>query len=514
MKTGASLKNRQGGAVAVMVGISMVLLVGFLAMVIDLGHLYVAKTGLQNAADAAALAGAKELNGTAAGVTSAISNAVNVANKNNYDFSKPVATTAADLDIWVCSSPDNCTVLASTAANDTTNLTAAGKTFLKVHTRNRNLVAWFAPIWNIFNISTYGSAVAGRFMTNIAPIGLCVLDPDPDSDPNTNNVSDKWVEYNAGGDSYKAEYGYMRGVNYNFGVINGTLAGLGPGTELYLHPTASTEEGCKESEGSADFAAPFLCTGRSVITGRNGDTVWTNTGLATGPSLGALNTRFDQYGPPLDNSLDSSVCPPDVNIKEYTPAVANNWMSPTPKQASAFLLDDWMASAASSVRAPLPSSVVDANLNAGGCGGGSGGCDDNYGVLWSYTRPELSSGSSVPADWPALYPQGPTTPVVSSPAYAGTESTAYSYGLANQGNSTYFLGPTPTHNPTPDRRLLNVVLVDCTTPASGGICREMKILGVGRFFMQRTATQAGGITGEFAGLVSDAELSPTIRLYR
>src|SRR4030065_171132 len=52
MKTGASLKNRQGGAVAVMVGISMVLLVGFLAMVIDLGHLYVAKTGLQNAAEA------------------------------------------------------------------------------------------------------------------------------------------------------------------------------------------------------------------------------------------------------------------------------------------------------------------------------------------------------------------------------------------------------------------------------------------------------------------------------
>lgn len=61
MKTGASSKKRQGGAVAVMVGISIVVLVGFLGLVVDLGHLYVAKTELQNAADACALSAAREL---------------------------------------------------------------------------------------------------------------------------------------------------------------------------------------------------------------------------------------------------------------------------------------------------------------------------------------------------------------------------------------------------------------------------------------------------------------------
>lgn len=61
MKTRARLKNRQGGAVAVMVGISIIVLVILLGLVVDLGHLYVAKTELQNAADACALSASREL---------------------------------------------------------------------------------------------------------------------------------------------------------------------------------------------------------------------------------------------------------------------------------------------------------------------------------------------------------------------------------------------------------------------------------------------------------------------
>ena len=49
------------GAVAAMTAIGLVFAVGFLALSIDLGHLYVAKSELQRAADAGALAGAKGL---------------------------------------------------------------------------------------------------------------------------------------------------------------------------------------------------------------------------------------------------------------------------------------------------------------------------------------------------------------------------------------------------------------------------------------------------------------------
>ncbi len=49
------------GAVAIIVGISMIMLMSFAALSIDLGHLFVVKNELQNASDAAALAGARVL---------------------------------------------------------------------------------------------------------------------------------------------------------------------------------------------------------------------------------------------------------------------------------------------------------------------------------------------------------------------------------------------------------------------------------------------------------------------
>jgi Flp pilus assembly protein TadG len=57
-----SIKLRNNhGAIAVVVGIAMTALIGFSALAIDLGHLYVVKNELQNAADAGALAGARVL---------------------------------------------------------------------------------------------------------------------------------------------------------------------------------------------------------------------------------------------------------------------------------------------------------------------------------------------------------------------------------------------------------------------------------------------------------------------
>ncbi|BBI99776.1 hypothetical protein FGKAn22_14690 [Ferrigenium kumadai] len=521
MKIGANLKKRQSGAVAVVVGIGLALFIGFLALVIDLGHLYLARTGQQNAADAAALSGAKELNGTEGGIDRAVVWAQKLtANGNDNSIQRnrfmgalgweEVALPSGNIHF---SAAPYSSVWKTVAE---AKVQPAGLYFIKVDTETGAMGTWFAGIWNLLNVSTYGSAVAGRFMNNIAPLGLCALDP---------QHPEKWVQFETGGGKYETEYGYMRGVNYNFGVINGTLAGLGPGTELYLHPTASTQEGCEENEGSADFAAPFLCTGKSIISGTTGSTVWTNTGLAAGKSLGALNTRFDQYGSPLDSSLDRDTCPPDANIRQYTPGSgnggSNNWMGPLPKQASAFLLDGWLSgpSGTNVTRvAPLPTSVLNTNLSGGGC---AGNCDDNYGVLWSYNRTAVSGvppASSVPETWSQLYPSGVSSvPATPGPTYTGDANlwaagkSPYSYGLQSLDAKYY---REPVQNGQEGRRLLNVVLVDCTTPAAGGICRPMTVLRVGKFFMQRTATNADGITGEFAGLLSDAELSPTIRLYR
>lgn len=53
-------KHREG-SVALIVALTLVALVGFSALIVDVGHLYLARSELQNAADAAALAGAQSL---------------------------------------------------------------------------------------------------------------------------------------------------------------------------------------------------------------------------------------------------------------------------------------------------------------------------------------------------------------------------------------------------------------------------------------------------------------------
>ncbi|SOZ15385.1 conserved hypothetical protein [Cupriavidus taiwanensis] len=67
---------RQRGAVAIIMGIVIVVLVGLVGLALDLGKLYVAKSELQNSADACALAAARDLTGAtplavseAAGIT-------------------------------------------------------------------------------------------------------------------------------------------------------------------------------------------------------------------------------------------------------------------------------------------------------------------------------------------------------------------------------------------------------------------------------------------------------------
>ena len=59
---------QQKGAILFIVAASLVVLIGFLGLAFDLGHLYNNKGQLQNIADACALSGASALNGTSAGI--------------------------------------------------------------------------------------------------------------------------------------------------------------------------------------------------------------------------------------------------------------------------------------------------------------------------------------------------------------------------------------------------------------------------------------------------------------
>src|SRR5436305_500155 len=71
MRTNYGMRSRQRGAVAVILGITAITLFAFMGIAVDLAYTYSRKTELQNAADAAALSGAKQLNLTRLGAIAA-----------------------------------------------------------------------------------------------------------------------------------------------------------------------------------------------------------------------------------------------------------------------------------------------------------------------------------------------------------------------------------------------------------------------------------------------------------
>ncbi|MBZ0096451.1 MAG: Tad domain-containing protein [Sulfuricella sp.] len=464
MKTGASLKNRQGGAVAVMVGIGMVMLVGFLALVIDLGHLYIAKTELQNGADAAALAGAKELKGTALGVTSAIAMTQQLAGKNYYDLGskKIYDTTDAEtqndiIDIWVGNCPeDTCMVAASSI---TTDAAAANKYFIKVHTRQRDLAAWFAPIFNLVTggnysiTSTFGMAVAGRYLIDITPLAMCALD------------LSKCPACDGTCSTPPCDCGYEKGKTYKVSDINP----IGPGTLYWLDPLATTSS-CTVT--SADDTRPFVCQGKASVATTGCNNVYTNTGIS-GPLLAALDSRFNDYDPQAQ--CDPATAPPDTNVREYlytdnnTPGKTNWWntgdatQEPTQQAANVISRSETLITT------------------------------DWSGVVWSFVRPPSpnTTGRSVNAS----YPSSPLTPYTDS-----NFSTAPTGGGAASQKA--------------ERRVMNLVIVEC--PSVGGVCRPAPVRGIGKFLLQRRANTPSDkeIYVEFGQFVPGGPNVTDIKLYR
>lgn len=86
MKPVVTSRKHQGGAVAIMVGLTIFVLIAFLGLTVDLGRLFITKTELSNAADACALAAAAELLGDADALNRAESAGITVGQRNKVGF--------------------------------------------------------------------------------------------------------------------------------------------------------------------------------------------------------------------------------------------------------------------------------------------------------------------------------------------------------------------------------------------------------------------------------------------
>jgi len=450
--------QRQQGAVALIVAICLVSLVGMLGLVLDLGHLYVTRTELQNAADSSSLSGAKELNGRVTGINNAITRAIEAAGKNKYNLNSTAVTVTAS-NMWVGSCPaDGCMVSISSV---TTDALAGDKTFLKVDTGLRTINTWFIQVLpSVANTTqTFGIAVAGKYAVDITPVAICEL-----PDPGTTN-----------------EFGYERGVSYKVSDANP----IGPGTMFWIDPESNTPGVCPVT--STNATRPYVCAGKIGFTPVVGGTVNTNTGIST-PQLSALDSRFGDYTP--QNQCDPATAPPDTNIKEYRYNSAGvgaprDWMGTDPTRQTILFVDSVTNGSCSPSRTckPRPYSLRAAT---------------DYGVLWSGFR----KTGAVVSQWSTLYSGNTSTSYPEPSPYAQTS-----------GN--FYTAPPVAYQPgKAGRRVLNMVIVNCTT--AGGVCRQATVLAVGRFLMQRRSDVPGDrdIFVEFGGLLPTPLPTSDIKLYR
>jgi len=92
------VRNRQSGQSMVLVGLLLVVLMGMLALVLDGGYAYLQRRGAQTAADAGALAGARELCRTG-DTTVAIQAALDYAITRNYALEADVAIVDGEVQV-------------------------------------------------------------------------------------------------------------------------------------------------------------------------------------------------------------------------------------------------------------------------------------------------------------------------------------------------------------------------------------------------------------------------------
>lgn len=190
----------------IMVAISGAVLIGFLGIVIDLGHLFVRRTELQSATDACALAASAELRPGAApadaqAIARAVSAGLTAANRNNVGFQAASASlTGADI-LFSHRLSDNSTSFPFGYVSSGTADPATAR-YVMCNRTQTGIATWFMQVLEDFigvapqprSVGAWATATLSPSQLNCAiPLGLCKLPTAPAADPFQGLVVGQWV---------------------------------------------------------------------------------------------------------------------------------------------------------------------------------------------------------------------------------------------------------------------------------------------------------------------------------
>jgi Flp pilus assembly protein TadG len=266
----AVTRKRERGSILAMSAIGMLSILLAVGLGVDISRFYLAKTELQNAADAAALAAASALNTSPLGITKAADRAV--AAMNSYDFNK-TGVTFPRSNVLFAVNLDGPYMSEGSAAAQPANIR-----FVQVTTPNSNIgVSFAAPVLGsskaLSATATAGVSVPLNMFCNFLPVS--VIDYGTPISP---------------------------GNTYTFRAGSGGMVSPGNYQILAVAGSGGQDARVGLAAGVDKCAAPG-----EVYE------VDTKTGVTAGAVRQGLNTRFDEY---VTSQVNPSDMPPDTNIKE------------------------------------------------------------------------------------------------------------------------------------------------------------------------------------------------------
>lgn len=494
IRNGLEIKRQQGAFVIMFVPLLLVM-IGFCGLALDMGQLYNRKVDLNGLAKAVALAAARELNGTDAGIAAAKAKAKETALGLRYqrfgggggiaftwdDAALSFSTTSSRSGQWV-SAP-------------TAGAPASALYFVKVDTAALDpslgkVDTFFMRILspNFSTVELADSAVAGRTSINVTPLAVCAMSP---------TAASARTSTGSGGTTLSelVQYGFRRGISYDLMQLNpnGTSA-----ARYLVNPVISPD--MNSTSFNTAIAGPFMCAGTMWVPRVTGGKIRVSELPGTSPLASLytqLNSRFDAFG---TGPCDPSGSPPDFNIKGYAYDQLNvvRWMNPNKGSAAA---------ASTTVRGKLET-VADLSSSPTSPG--------DYGPLWAYAKavktpapldspePDTGFATFAPTDWPTLYKSGPS-------------ASSYPFSPPHNYTSTangYYSAPRAANLEisTLGRRVLNIPLLSCDSASPTGANVEATALAVGKFFMTVPAT-SDKLIAEFAGIVKETSLPGQVELF-
>jgi Flp pilus assembly protein TadG len=455
------LPYKQHGAIATTFIFMLIPIIGFIGLAVDLTMAYGRRAELQGLADAAALAAARALDGTMAGIAAAKTKASQTAVQNRYAYGDSVVWNDAALSF--STRPDGAWISAAgvSAAN------VATLRYAQVDTRALGAehgsvgLMFFQVVNSGAGVTVSARAVAGRDRTVVAPLAICAL--------STLETSSRPNALGAGNEEL-LEYGFRRGFGYN--LLNLNL----PNSAYAVNPVDFPPAANKHTS-DADLM-PFVCAGTLATPRVAADSELYVRKPFPAALIAELNSRFEIYSG--GSSCDRKLAPPDFDLQDYRGTYSGWWMNPVP----------WPGLSPRIPGSAEPGLLVPGTVAA---------TNASYGPLWSFATPVRYNGGDPFStdDWKDLYPVDPGPQVASDYYSSQRPYAAHSERI------------TPSATGVLNRRVLNVPLLACSAVTGD----KATVLAIGQFLMT-TPAEPDAIHAEFGGIVTDAKLAASAVLYQ